>query len=66
MADRGYGYARWQILEIAGNMSKAKGMNVKLTKHWFYVFLKRNPQVKMVNPKKREKVRSFITPAIVT
>jgi hypothetical protein len=23
MADRGYGYARWQILEIAGNMSKA-------------------------------------------
>jgi hypothetical protein len=66
MADRGYGYARWQILEIAGNMSKAKGMNFKLTKHWFYGFLKRNPQVKMVNPKKREKVRSFITPAIVT
>ena len=54
MADRGYGYARWQILEIAGNMSKAKGMNFKLTKHWFYGFLKRNPQVKMVNPKKRE------------
>ena len=66
MADRGYGYARWQILEIAGNMSKAKGMNFKLTKHWFYGFLKINPQAKMVNPKKREKVRSFITPAIVT
>ena len=66
MADRGYGYSRWQILEIASNMSKAKGMNFKLTKHWFYGFLKRNPQVKMVNHKKREKGRSFITPAIVT
>ena len=31
MVDRGYEYARWQILEIAGNMSKAKGMNLQST-----------------------------------
>lgn len=61
MAERGYGYTRWQIIEIARNMSTAKEKNLTPTKHWFYSFLGRFPQVKMVQPKKREKVRSDVT-----
>ena len=43
MADKGYGYTRWQILEIAANISDAKGNKITPTKHWFYGFLSRFP-----------------------
>ena len=65
MADRGYGYAKWQILELAANMSKAKDKDFTPTKHWFYGFIKRNPQVKMIKAKKREQARNHITPEIL-
>lgn len=61
IADIGYCYARWQIIDLAQIVLSSKGINVTLTKHWFYGFLNRFPQVKMVKPKKREKVRNDVT-----
>ena len=57
---------RLWVCKTADNMSKVKGKNFKPSKHLFYSFLKRTPRVKIVHRKKREKVRSFITPEIVT
>ena len=58
MASLGYGYARWQVIEIAENMATYTGRQVKPTKHWFYGFINRFPDLKMINPKKREKCRA--------
>ncbi|CAG2215069.1 unnamed protein product [Mytilus edulis] len=66
MADKGYGYTRWQIIEIACNMSQAKDKHIQPTKYWFYGFLSRNPQVKMVQPKRREKIRNDVQTGHVT
>lgn len=66
MAERGYGYTRWQIIEMAKGMASLKGCTFCPTKHWFYGFLGRFPQIKMVKPKKREKVRNDVTPANIT
>ena len=58
MASLWYGYARWQMISIAENMATLTGRSVKRTKHWFYGFVKRYPDLKMINPKKREKCRA--------
>ena len=57
MAHLGYGFTRWQVLEMAKNMSDAIGKPCELTKHWFYGFLRRFPDLKMTHPKKREQAR---------
>ena len=57
MAHLGYGFTRWQVLDMAKNMSEAVGKDTEPTKHWFYGFLTRFPELKMVHPKKREKAR---------
>ncbi|KAH3856024.1 hypothetical protein DPMN_098604 [Dreissena polymorpha] len=57
MAHLGYGFSRWQILDMALNMAVALGIENEPTKHWFYGFLKRFPDVNMVHPAKREKAR---------
>ena len=61
MAHIGYGMTRWQILDMAKNMCEVTGKKNSPTKHWFYGFLKRFPELKMVNPKKREKSRTMLT-----
>lgn len=66
MADKGYGYCKWQIMELAHNMATVKGTNMTPTKHWFYGYLSRFPQVKMVKPKKREKVRNDVSSDNIT
>ena len=58
MASLGYGYTRWQVIEIAENMATLTGRSVSPTKHWFYGFMKRFADLKMINPKKREKCRA--------
>ena len=56
MAHIGYGYTRWQIMDMAKNMCMVTGKEGKEpSKHWFYGFLKRFNDIKMVNPKKRER-----------
>ncbi|XP_033725380.1 uncharacterized protein LOC117315340 [Pecten maximus] len=58
MAHLGYGFTRWQIIEMAKNMCEVVGKeNIEPTKHWFYGFLVRFPELSMVKPKKREVVR---------
>ena len=57
MAHLGYGFSRWQVLEMAKNMSEAVGRDSEPTKHWFYSFLNRFPELKMIHPKKRDKAR---------
>ena len=57
MAHLGYGFSRWQVLEMAKNMSEAIGRDSEPTKHWFYSFIQRFPELKMINPKKRDKAR---------
>ena len=53
-----YCYTRWQIMDIAKNMCMVTGKEGKEpSKHWFYGFLKRFNDIKMVNPKKRERIR---------
>jgi len=47
MADKRYGYCKWQIMEPAHNMATLKGINITPTKHWFYGYLSRFPQVKI-------------------
>jgi hypothetical protein len=58
MASYGYGYARFQVLKVAENMAAATGKAIKPTKHWFYGFVKRFPDLKLSQPKKREKCRA--------
>ena len=58
MASLGYGYTRWQVIDFAENMATLTGRSVSPTKHWFYGFMKRFPDLKMINPKKREKCRA--------
>ena len=57
MAHLGYGYTRWQVLEMAKNMCEVLGKEITPTKHWFYGFLGRFPEVGRVKPKKRDRVR---------
>ena len=57
MAHIGYGFSRWQVLEMAKNMSEAIGGDSEPTKNWFYSFLNNFPELKMVHPKKREKAQ---------
>ena len=57
MAHLGYGFTRWQIIDMAKNMCEAVGKDRELTKHWFYGFLNGFPDLKMVQPKKRENSR---------
>ena len=57
MAHLGYGFSRWQVLEMAKNMSEAVGRDSEPTKHWFYSFLNRFLELKMIHPKKRDKAR---------
>ena len=66
IADKGYGYCKWQIMELAHNMETVKGTNMTPTKHSFYGYLSRFPQVKMVKPKKREKVRNDVSSDNIT
>ena len=56
MARMGYGMTRWQVVEMAKNTCEKNGMKNRPTKHWFYGFLKRFPEVKIMNSNKREKV----------
>lgn len=51
MASLRYGYARWQVIEIAANMTTMTGRSMTPTKHWF-------PDLEMINPKKRENCRA--------
>ena len=46
---------------MAKNMCEVIGKMNRPTKHWFYRFLKRFPELKMVNSKKREKARTTLT-----
>jgi hypothetical protein len=48
-------------MELAHTMATVKGTNMTPTKHWFNGYLSRFPQVKMVKPKKREKVRNAVS-----
>ena len=57
MAHLGYGFSRWQIIDMESNMCAAIGKDTEPTKHWFYGFLSRFPDLKMTQPKKREKAR---------
>ena len=57
MAHLGFGFSRWQVLEIAQNMSEAVGRSREPTKHWFYRFLDRFLDLKMIHPKTRDKAR---------
>ena len=57
MAHLGYGFTRWQIIDTAKNMCEVVGNDSEPTKHWFYGFLSRFPDLKMTQPKKREKAR---------
>ncbi|XP_033728930.1 uncharacterized protein LOC117318038 [Pecten maximus] len=58
MAHLGYGFTRWQIIEMAKNMCEVVGKeNIEPSKHWFYGFLGRFPELSMVKPKKKEVAR---------
>ena len=54
MARLGYGYCRWQVLEMAGNMAKQTGRDIEPKKDWYYNFIKRCPDLSIQKPKKRE------------
>ena len=48
-------------MELAHIMATLKGTNSTPNKQWFYGYLSRFPQFKMVKPKKREKVRNDVS-----
>ena len=56
MAHFGYGFSRWQIIDMASNMCAAIGKDTEPTKHLFYGFLSIFPDLKMTPPKKRDAV----------
>ena len=54
MARIGYGYCRWQVIEMAGNMAKQTDRAEEPKKDWYYGFIKRFPDLSIQKPKKRE------------
>ena len=51
---------RWltlEIIDMASNMCAAIGKDIEHTKHWFYDFVSRFPDLKMAKPKNTEKSR---------
>ncbi|XP_046550978.1 MFS-type transporter clz9-like isoform X1 [Haliotis rubra] len=54
MANIGYGFSRWQVIDLAVNMNKILQRDFNPTKHWFYGFLSRYPEITVVNAKKRD------------
>ena len=53
MARLGYGYCRWQVLEMLGNMAKQACRDIEPYKDWYYNFIKRFPELTIQKPKKR-------------
>ncbi|XP_053389346.1 uncharacterized protein LOC128552342, partial [Mercenaria mercenaria] len=59
MARLGYGYARWQVCQLAQNMLHTKGIETVIPqKDWYYGFIKRM-DLNIQRPKKRELARVF-------
>ncbi|XP_053374917.1 uncharacterized protein LOC123533097 [Mercenaria mercenaria] len=71
MAQMGYGYTKWQVLDIAMELAKASGVsdkfrNDKPSKHWFNGFVNRFPHMIMRKPQKLERVRALcVSPSTV-
>ena len=66
MSRLGYGYTAWQIIDMAVNMARLVNAKRIPGTDWFYKgFMARHPDLKMVNPRKREKAREAVTEEII-
>ena len=61
MASVGYGYTRAEVIQLGTEYAQQLGLRgdeQPFIKHWFYNFLARWPELKVVNPKSLSEVRA--------
>lgn len=65
LAELGYGLARWQVIEVAKNMTEAIGVKRVPDACWFKKFVKRFPTLKLKQPAKTTKAKAALTADVV-
>ena len=58
MATFGFGYSRSQVIHIATDMATYTGRSQSLTFNWFYGFMKRWPELKVIKPRSLSMTRA--------